>query len=307
MITVSNLSIRSGTFALRSLSFTVAQGKYAVLMGKTGAGKTTLLEALCGFRRIDSGTIALVDRDVTRLAPADRGIGYVPQDLALFQTMTVREHLAFAQRIRRWDFGRIDARVYELADLLGLTRLLSRRPSGLSGGESQRVALGRALSFQPRVLLLDEPLSALDDDTRTDMYRLLHAVQRQTGVTVLHVTHNRTETRALADQVLYLRDGAIMGGAGNVKITIQYMGQIKHAAGTSSQQIELLGPCSVLECLKRLPKRADDALTHFLLDANQQLSRTILVFLGDEQVQDAERTLLKDGDVVTVLSPIAGG
>ena len=103
---------------------------------------------------------------MTRLAPADRGIGYVPQDLALFQTMTVREHLAFAQRIRRWDAGRIDARVHELAELLGLTRLLNRRPSGLSGGESQRVALGRALSFQPRVLLLDEPLSALDDDTR---------------------------------------------------------------------------------------------------------------------------------------------
>ena len=90
MIAVSNLAIRSGAFALRGLSFIVPSGKYAVLMGKTGAGKTTLLEALCGFKRVESGNIRLVDRDVTGLSPADRGIGYVPQDLALFQTMTVR-------------------------------------------------------------------------------------------------------------------------------------------------------------------------------------------------------------------------
>ena len=129
-------------------------------MGKTGSGKTTLLEALCGFKRIVSGSIQLDGRDVTALSPADRGIGYVPQDLALFQTMTVRQHLAFAQKIRSCDRAAIDRRVAELAELLGLTRLLERRPAGLSGGESQRVALGRALSFYPRVLLLDEPLSA---------------------------------------------------------------------------------------------------------------------------------------------------
>jgi ABC-type sugar transport system ATPase subunit len=209
MIDVANLSIRAGTFLLNGLSFSVPAGKYAVLMGKTGSGKTTLLEALCGFRRVEAGTVRLVDRDVTALSPADRGIGYVPQDLALFQTMTVREHLAFAQKIRRWNRSVIDRRVSELAELLGLTRLLDRRPQGLSGGESQRVALGRALSFWPRVLLLDEPLSALDDETRADMYQLLKKVQRQTEVTVLHVTHNWTETRALADQVLLIRNGAI--------------------------------------------------------------------------------------------------
>src|SRR5580658_4327751 len=100
MIAVANLTVRSGSFALTGLSFTVPTGKYAVLMGKTGSGKTTLLEALCGFKRVQAGSVRLVDRDVTALSPADRGIGYVPQDLALFQTMTVREHLAFAQRIR---------------------------------------------------------------------------------------------------------------------------------------------------------------------------------------------------------------
>src|SRR5262249_36198596 len=112
-------------------------------------------------------------------------------------------------KIRGWDNARIERRVRELAELLGLIGLLERRPPGLSGGESQRVALGRALSFQPRVLLLDEPLSALDDDTRSEMYGLLRNVPRQTGVTVLHVTHNRAETRVLADQVLLLKDGTL--------------------------------------------------------------------------------------------------
>jgi molybdate/tungstate transport system ATP-binding protein len=213
MIAVTNLSIRSGTFALTGLNFTVPGGKYAVLMGKTGAGKTTILEALCGFKHIESGSIRMGERDVTALSPADRGIGYVPQDLALFQSMTVREHLALAQKIRRWEAGVIERRVGELAELLGLTGLLERRPPGLSGGESQRVALGRALSFRPRVLLLDEPLSALDDETRQDMYSLLRTVHRQTGVTVLHVTHNRADTRMLADQVLLLRDGTILENA----------------------------------------------------------------------------------------------
>src|SRR5581483_5915765 len=104
--------------------------------------------------------------DVTHLHTADRGVGYVPQDLALFPTLTVREHLAFALNVRRADQPTIKSRIREFADLLGIDHLLNRLPHGLSGGESQRVALGRALSFHPQVLLLDEPLSALDEETR---------------------------------------------------------------------------------------------------------------------------------------------
>src|SRR5690606_2722179 len=117
------------------------------------------------------------------LKPADRGLAYLPQDLALFQTLTVREHLAFALVVRKWRKARIEERVGELASLLGIQHLLDRRPLGLSGGESQRVALGRALACQPKVLLLDEPLSALDDVTRGEIYELLRSVQHQTGVT----------------------------------------------------------------------------------------------------------------------------
>ncbi len=213
MIAVENLTVRAGAFALESVSLHIPTGQYAVLMGKTGSGKTTLLEAVAGLKTVRGGRVRLLGRDVTALKPAERGVGYLPQDLALFPAMTVRRHLEFAPEVRRWSREATAARVTELADLLGIAHLLDRRPEGLSGGEAQRVALGRALSFRPSVLLLDEPLSALDDETRQEMYALLRSVQRQTGVTALHVTHNINEAKALADQLFVLRGGAVLEDA----------------------------------------------------------------------------------------------
>ena len=210
MIAVEHLTVRVGAFALEDVSFAVPAGQYAVLMGRTGAGKTTLLEALCGLKPIAGGTIRLNERDVTRLKPAERGIGYVPQDRALFQTMTVREHLAFALLIRKAGRGIIEQRVAELARLLGIEHLLERKPPGLSGGEAQRVALGRALSVRPGILCLDEPLNALDDETLQGMQRLLADVQQSTGVTILHVTHNLDEAEQLEDRILVLRGGKVV-------------------------------------------------------------------------------------------------
>lgn len=210
MIELSTVSIRQGVFTLENVSLRVPGGCYGVLMGKTGSGKTTLLEAICGLRPIAAGTIALMERNVTLLKPAERGVGYVPQDGSLFPRLTVWQHLAFALGIRRWPREAIDARVDELARLLDIVPLLDRRPQGLSGGEIQRVALGRALAIRPGVLLFDEPLSALDDDTRQGMYDLLLSIRRQTGVTVLHVTHNRSEAELLADCLFTLRDGSVI-------------------------------------------------------------------------------------------------
>jgi ABC-type sugar transport system ATPase subunit len=210
MIAIDNLALRAGAFALDGVSFRVETGQCAVLMGKTGSGKTTILEAVAGLKPVRSGRVFLMGRDVTALKAAERGVGYVPQDLALFPTMSVRLHLEFGPQVRGWDRDAVAARITELAALLGIGHLLDRRPEGLSGGEAQRVALGRALSFRPRVLLLDEPLSALDEETRQEMYALLRLVQRQTGVTALHVTHNRSEAKALGDRVLVLRGGAIL-------------------------------------------------------------------------------------------------
>src|SRR5947207_2565118 len=209
MVELDNVTIRSGPFTLADISFAIPAGQYAVLMGKTGEGKTTILEAICGLRSVASGRIVLHGAEVTRLHPADRGVGYVPQDLALFPTMTVRDHLAFALRVRRASTELIKCRIHEFADLLAIGHLLDRLPWGLSGGESQRVALGRALAFHPQVLLLDEPLSALDEETRHEMYDLLKRVQRQTAVTTLHVTHSKAEARALAQRLLVLQSGAV--------------------------------------------------------------------------------------------------
>ena len=209
MILLQDLAVHSGEFALAGVSFEVPDGGYGALMGRTGCGKTTVLEAICGLRSVESGSIVVGDRDVTHLRPAERGIGYVPQDRALFQTMSVRDNLAFALKLRRWTPDQIDRRVTELAGLLGIGALLDRSPHGLSGGEAQRVALGRALAPSPSTLLLDEPLSALDDETKDEMVDLLNSVKEKTGVTTMHVTHSLAEARRLADRILILRDGKV--------------------------------------------------------------------------------------------------
>jgi molybdate/tungstate transport system ATP-binding protein len=210
MISIDDVTVRAGKFALEGVTFEVPTGRYGVLMGKTGTGKTTLLEAICGLKPVAGGAIRLDGRDMTRLRPADRGIGYVPQDGVLFSTMTVRDHLAFALRVRKWPAALIAARVDELAEHLGLGRLLDRKPKGLSGGESQRVAIGRALACRPTILCLDEPLSALDDETKLEMYSLLRSVQQQERVTMLHVTHSREDAERLADVVLRISEGKVI-------------------------------------------------------------------------------------------------
>jgi ABC-type sugar transport system ATPase subunit len=184
-------------------------------MGKTGTGKTTLLEAICGLKRVSRGRIFLMGREVTRLRPASRGIGFVPQEAALFPTLTVREHLGFPLAIRKARASLIQERVQEMAEMLGLEDLLDRRPAGLSGGEGQRVALGRALAHHPSILCLDEPLSALDEDTREEMYALLASVRKRTEVTTLHITHNLSEADRLADRVFLLHDGKMEMRAAN--------------------------------------------------------------------------------------------
>ncbi len=210
MIQIENLKFRAGDFHLGEVSFTIPTGCYGLLMGRTGSGKTTLLECITGLHRMDSGRIVLGDQDVSQLRPAERNIGYVPQDGALFPTMTVAQHLGFALAIRRMPRQQVAQRVDQFAHMLEIEHLLKRFPAGLSGGEKQRVALGRALSFGPTTLCLDEPLSALDKETRLQTIELLKRVQRETGVTCLHVTHSHEEADMLADVRIELLDGRIV-------------------------------------------------------------------------------------------------
>jgi molybdate/tungstate transport system ATP-binding protein len=209
MIEFREIRLGLGRFVLGELSFTVPAGAYGVLMGTSGSGKTTLLEILCGLRRPDSGRVLLMGEDRTHAPPAERRIGYVPQDGALFTHFNVFDNLAFAPRVRGTAKAEVRGRVEAMAESLGVAHLLKRRVDFLSGGEKQRVALGRALLADPDILCLDEPLAALDEATHGRMVELLRRVHRESGRTFLHVTHRLAEAEALGDCVVRLRGGRL--------------------------------------------------------------------------------------------------
>ena len=209
MIAVESLHIRQGSFALSDVSFSIDTGAHAVLMGRTGSGKTSLLEVICGLRKPQSGAVRLNGGDVTRLPPWAREVAYVPQDRALFGTLSVRDNIGFALQVRRAGATAIRRRVEELAGFMGIDHLLERWPAALSGGEAGRVALARALATRPAVLLLDEPLAALDEETAEQMIELIQRLRADTRSTVLHVTHRLTEANRLADRILVIEDGKL--------------------------------------------------------------------------------------------------
>ncbi len=189
MIELRDVSLKRGEFALSGVNLCVGEGEYGVLTGKTGSGKSSLLEVVAGLVDLEGGAVLLGGRDVTVESPGVRGVGFVPQDGGIFGGMRVFDQLGFALKVRGVGADEIGERVEEMAGYLGIEGLLGRRAEGLSGGEVQRVALGRALIFEPKVLLLDEPLSALDEETRGEIQDLLFRICREKGVGVLHVTH----------------------------------------------------------------------------------------------------------------------
>ncbi len=210
MIRVEGLSFSVGTFSLRDVTFEVEEGEYLVILGPTGSGKTLLLECLCGLNRIDDGRVEIGSVDVTDFEPRDRGIGYVPQDYALFPHKTVEKNVAFGLTVIRRPAAMIRDRVDNMLSLVGISHLGSRRPVGLSGGEKQRVALARALAVSPRVLLLDEPVSAVDEQSRDHLCGELKRLHRATGLTTIHVCHNFSEMLAVADRVAVMDQGRII-------------------------------------------------------------------------------------------------
>ncbi len=209
MIAIQNLSIQLGEFRLHEIELSLRQGEYLVLLGPTGAGKSVLVECLAGLYRTRPGSILVDGQDVTSLPPEQRNVGYVPQDYALFPNMTVEQNLGYGLRARRQPAAEIQQKVEAALKRLGLTHLRSRFPLHLSGGEKQRVALGRALITEPRVLLLDEPLSALDENLRTELAAQLREIQRDHGGTFLHVCHSLEEAAQVADRVAIMGQGTI--------------------------------------------------------------------------------------------------
>lgn len=210
MIEVKSAHKELGEFSLRGVDLRIESGEYFVILGPTGAGKTVLLECIAGLHRLDRGQIWLEGEDVTDTATELRGIGYVPQDYVLFPHLNLRRNIGFSLALKGVPIAEIEARTRQLAELLNIAHLLDRKPRTLSGGEQQRGALARALAPQPTVLLLDEPLSALDEGTRAELSVELSRICRELGTTIVHVCHNFDEAIELADRVGIMHQGRVL-------------------------------------------------------------------------------------------------
>jgi len=210
LLRVEELSLNLGEFHLRNVSLSVEEGDYLAIIGPTGAGKSVLLEGIAGFYPLKSGRIFLNGREVTDLPPERRNMAIVYQDFMLFPHMSVFDNIAFGLRKKSLSENELKREVSSIAERLHIAHLLGRRPDTLSGGEKQRVALARALVVRPKLLLMDEPFSALDSQTREELRRLIGDTARDYGVTVIHVTHDFEDVFALATRVVLMRAGRVV-------------------------------------------------------------------------------------------------
>ncbi len=209
-ILIENLHLSFGdTHVLKGIDLEIRPGEFFAFLGPSGSGKSTLLRAIAGFGPLPEGRILIGDEDVTRQPPWTRNVGMVFQSYALWPHMTVWKNVAFGLEERRVSKTEIAPRVERALDMVGLLELADRRPSQLSGGQQQRVALARTIVVEPRVLLLDEPLSNLDANLRIQMRRELRALQRKLGITTIFVTHDQEEANTTSDRMAVLDQGVI--------------------------------------------------------------------------------------------------
>jgi ABC-type Fe3+/spermidine/putrescine transport system ATPase subunit len=210
MLEIKDLNVEVGDFKLRNISLAIKSSEYVVLLGPTGVGKTVLIETIAGVHYPRNGKILMDGTDVSRFPPERRRIGYVPQDYALFPNMNVEDNIGFALRLSVSKKSSVKEQVNRHAAVFGIEHLLHRIPRALSGGEKQRVALARALAVKPDILLLDEPLAALDNVSRTSLSIELKRVQKQFNLTILHVTHDLEEAFTLSDRVAVIMDNTLI-------------------------------------------------------------------------------------------------
>ncbi len=209
MIELRDISKKLDAFSLEDISLRIREKEYLVLLGPSGSGKTLLLETIAGIYRPDRGQILMEGKDITETPPGERHIGMVYQDYMLFPHLTMGENIAFGLKARKTDPVVIKEKVSASAGMLGISHLLHRHPRGLSGGEQQRGAIARAIVTEPRVLLLDEPLSAVDEFTTERLHREIKKIHELTGATTIHITHRFDEAYALADRIAVMREGRI--------------------------------------------------------------------------------------------------
>jgi multiple sugar transport system ATP-binding protein len=195
--------------AVNDLNLKVADGEFLVLVGPSGCGKTTALRCIAGLETISDGKLSIGDQVVNDVAPKDRDIAMVFQSYALYPHMSVYDNMAFGLKLRKMGKTEIDARVREAAGILGLERYLDRKPKALSGGQRQRVALGRAIVREPKVFLMDEPLSNLDAKLRVQTRAEIARIHRRLGTTIVYVTHDQVEAMTMGDRIAVMKDGLL--------------------------------------------------------------------------------------------------
>lgn len=196
---------------LRSIDLDVKSGEFLTLLGPSGSGKTTLLRIIAGFESATSGQLMLGDVDLGSLPPAERKLGMVFQNYALFPHLTVEQNVGYGLKLRKWRGAKLESRVRDMLEIVGLEQHANRKPMQLSGGQQQRVALARALAYEPEILLMDEPLGALDRSLRLQMEEEIKRVHRQIGTTVIYVTHDQEEALVLSDRVAIMNEGRFAG------------------------------------------------------------------------------------------------
>jgi len=207
MIEVKNLALNLGKFKLQDINFSVKKGSTHIILGPSGAGKSSIILAILGLHNLDKGAIFLDGKDIIKLDVNKRGFGYVPQNLALFPHMNVEQNISYGLKINRINNSKI---LQKLIDVAGIRSLLSRYPSSLSGGEKQRVALVRAVATLPKLLLLDEPFSALDISLKKEMWQLLNELKESFNITTIMITHDLNEAFFLADTISIIINGQVV-------------------------------------------------------------------------------------------------
>ncbi len=210
MLHLKNISLQAGQFHLKDISLDVSPADYFVLMGPTGSGKSLLIKSICGLISAEQGRIIIDGTDITKIEPKNRQIGYVPQDSALFPHLNVQRNLAFALEIAGAAHSEINHEIEKIVDTLNISHLLERSTVNLSGGERQKVALGRALLRKPKLLVLDEPVSALDEPARAEICRILRQVQQSFSLTTFHVCHSIAEARLVSDNMGIMSNGELI-------------------------------------------------------------------------------------------------
>jgi len=210
-LSIRNLTKRYGNLtALENFSLEIDSGEFMVLLGPSGCGKTTVLRCIAGLTDISSGEIYIGNEIVNKLPPKDRDVAMVFQNYSLYPHMNIYDNIAFPLKMRKTDKNQINDRVQEIASLLNINNLLKRRPKEISGGQMQRVALGRALVREPKVFLMDEPLSNLDAKLRTEMRIEIKKLQKKVAITTLYITHDQAEAMSMADNVAIMEAGKML-------------------------------------------------------------------------------------------------